>query len=225
MRTSDVGGGCKITTCIHGPSLNRKLTTSPTQLINHMFSLLSRGQAVVNQSLTASAVAAALVVFLSILQLFKDDVWRIDTSLISNIKANASLKNLFAYGAVGGKPKENSKIQFDLDADLTSLFNWNTKQVFVYLTAEYEGKTDKASNKVTYWDKIITSPEDAVLHLKNQRSKYSVWDVERSFRGRDATLRLEWNIQPWVGPLLYGSTTTELTFTFPEVKKPKKKSE
>ncbi|QWU88169.1 hypothetical protein CA3LBN_002434 [Candidozyma haemuli] len=190
-----------------------------------MFSLLSRGQAVVNQSLTASAVAAALVVFLSILQLFKDDVWSIDTSSISNIKANASLKNSFAYGAVGGKPKENSKIQFDLDADLTSLFNWNTKQVFVYLTAEYEGKTDKASNKVTYWDKIITSPEDAVLHLKNQRSKYSVWDVERSFRGRDATLRLEWNIQPWVGPLLYGSTTTESTFTFPEVKKPKKKSE
>ncbi|PVH13594.1 uncharacterized protein CXQ87_001702 [Candidozyma duobushaemuli] len=178
-----------------------------------MFSLLSRGQAVVNQSLTASAVAAALVVFLSILQLFKDDVWSIDTSSISNIKANASLKNSFAYGAVGGKPKENSKIQFDLDADLTSLFNWNTKQVFVYLTAEYEGKTDKASNK------------DAVLHLKNQRSKYSVWDVERSFRGRDATLRLEWNIQPWVGPLLYGSTTTESTFTFPEVKKPKKKSE
>ncbi|KAF3991047.1 hypothetical protein FT663_02917 [Candidozyma haemuli var. vulneris] len=188
-----------------------------------MFSLVSRGQAVANQTLTASSIAAALVVVLSLLQLFfKDQAWSINTTSIANVKATASLKNSFAYGAVGGKPKENSKIQFDLDADLTPLFNWNTKQVFVYLTAEYEGKTASASNKVTYWDKIITSREEAEVHLKNQRAKYSVWDVERSFRGRNATLRLEWNIQPWVGPLLYGSTTTESTFVFPDVKKPKK---
>lgn len=190
-----------------------------------MFSLISRGQSLANQTLTASSIAAALVAVLSIFQLFFiDHAWSIDTTLISNVKATALLKNSFAYGAVGGKPKENSKIQFDLDADLRPLFNWNTKQIFVYLTAEYDGKSEGSSNKVTYWDKIITSSEDAVLHLKNQRAKYSVWDVERSFRGRNATLRLEWNIQPWVGPLLYGSTTTELTMQFPAVKKPTKKA-
>lgn len=208
----------------------QELTTSPksppsSSRLYHMFNLVTRGQSLANQTLTASAIAAALVAALSLFQLyFIDHAWSINTTQISNVKATALLKNSFAYGAVGGKPKENSKIQFDLDADLTPLFNWNTKQIFVYLTAEYDGKTERASNRVTYWDKIITSREDAVLHLKNQRAKYSVWDVERSFRGRNATLRLEWNIQPWVGPLLYGSTTTELTFRFSEVKKPTKKA-
>lgn len=31
-------------------------------------------------------------------------------------------------------------LTFDLKTDLTSLFNWNVKQLFLYLTAEY--KTD-----------------------------------------------------------------------------------
>ncbi len=29
-------------------------------------------------------------------------------------------------------------INFDLNADLEYLFNWNVKQLFLYLTAEYE---------------------------------------------------------------------------------------
>lgn len=45
------------------------------------------------------------------------------------------------FGSVGGKPKENTKLIFDIESDLTPLFNWNTKQVFVYLTAEYPGKS------------------------------------------------------------------------------------
>lgn len=75
-------------------------------------------------------------------------------------------------------------MNFDLDADLTPLFNWNTKQVFVYLTAEYDGgsKRTDISNKVTFWDKIILTKEDAVLSLRNQRSTYSVYDVQRSFK-------------------------------------------
>lgn len=185
-----------------------------------MFSLATRGQAVLNQALSAASIVAFIVVALSIGQLyFVDNAWNLSSTSISNVKAVALLKNSYAYGAVGGKPKENSKIMFDLDADISPLFNWNTKQVFVYLTAEYPGKSLGALNKVTYWDKIVRSKKDAVIHLQNQRAKYSVWDVERSFRERNATLRLEWNIQPWVGPLLYGSTTTELTFQFAALKK------
>lgn len=53
------------------------------------------------------------------------------------------------FGSVGGKPKENSKLIFDLESDLTPLFNWNTKQVFVYLTAEYPGKSNVSLTKST----------------------------------------------------------------------------
>lgn len=85
---------------------------------------------------------------------------------------------------MNNKGKENVRMNFDLDADLTPLFNWNTKQVFVYLTAEYDGgaKRTDVSNKVTFWDKIILTKEDAILHLRNQRSAYSVYDVQKSFK-------------------------------------------
>lgn len=179
-----------------------------------MFNLVTRFQQVSNQALTAASVASGIVVVLTLIQLVLSSVWSIDTTSIQNIKSTALLRNSFNYGSINRKPKENSKISFDLDADLTPLFNWNTKQVFVYLTAEYPGKSDGSLNKVTYWDKIITSKDDAILHLKNQKSKYSVWDVEKSFRRREATVKLEWNIQPYVGPLIFGETSNEGSFLF-----------
>lgn len=120
------------------------------------------------------------------------------------------------FGAVSNKEKENNKLTFDLDADLSPLFNWNTKQVFAYLTAEYPGKSDGSSSKVTYWDKIITSKDKANLTLYNEKSKYSVWDVEDTFRNREATVKLEWDIQPYVGLLVSGSTRGEATVVFPD---------
>ncbi|CUM68408.1 uncharacterized protein PRCAT00006131001 [Priceomyces carsonii] len=187
-----------------------------------MFNLTSRFQNATNQALSSSIAISILIIGLTLLQLYKDQVWSIQSTSISNIKARATLKHSFNYGAAPKKPKENSKINFDLDADLSPLFNWNTKQVFVYLTAEYPGKSDTSSNKITYWDKIITDKDDAKISLRNQASKYSVWDIERSFRSRDAIVRLEWNIQPHIGPLIYGETNSTGAFSFASLPAPKK---
>lgn len=184
-----------------------------------MFNLSTRVQTLANQALSAAMAVAVLIVAMTWVKLVLDGVWLIDYTSISNIKPSASMKRSFYAGSVGRKPKENSKITFDLEADVSPLFNWNTKQVFVYLTAEYPGKRAGSSNKVTYCDKIITSKKDAKIALKNFRSKYSVWDVEPSFRDREAVLRLEWNIQPWVGPLVFGETAAASNFTFASPKK------
>lgn len=74
----------------------------------------------------------------------------------------------------------------------------------------------ESSNKVVYWDKIIQSKDKANLSITNERSKYSVWDVEESFRNREATVKLEWNIQPYVGALIYGETKGETKVVFPD---------
>jgi signal peptidase complex subunit 3 len=37
------------------------------------------------------------------------------------------------------KQQEYAFITFDLDADLSSLYNWNTKQVFAWLSVKYDG--------------------------------------------------------------------------------------
>lgn len=34
-------------------------------------------------------------------------------------------------------------LMFDLQADLNPLFNWNAKQLFIFLTAEYETADNK----------------------------------------------------------------------------------
>lgn len=187
-----------------------------------MFSLTSRLQAVSNASLTAVSALSVLIAVVSIVQLYLGGAWGIAESDILAVKAVALVKNSRSFGGLAGTPKENSRISFDLAADLSPLFNWNTKQVFVALTAEYDGKKPGHHNKVTYWDKILLLKEDAQLNLKNVRAKYSVWDVEKSFRGRNATLKLEWNVQPWVGPLLYGETAPATTFEFARAKAGKK---
>ena len=43
------------------------------------------------------------------------------------------------YGA-GKKKNDLGFLNFDLDVDLEPLFNWNVKQLFLYLTAEYQTK-------------------------------------------------------------------------------------
>ncbi|CAI5757105.1 unnamed protein product [Candida verbasci] len=179
-----------------------------------MFNLVTRFQAATNQALTASVIITGVVIALTILQLFKDDVWNLQTTQVTNFKPTSNWKYSYQYGSINRKPKENTKLQFNLKTDLSHLFNWNTKQIFIYLTAEYPGKSTGSSNKITYWDKIITNPNDAKLDLKNQKSKYSVYDVEKSFRERNATVRLEWNIQPHIGPLIYGSTEELGQFQF-----------
>ena len=42
-----------------------------------------------------------------------------------------------------------------IDADLRSVWNWNVKQLFVYVTAEYETKPN-VLNQVVVWDTIIS---------------------------------------------------------------------
>ncbi|KAI1377434.1 signal peptidase 22 kDa subunit [Hypoxylon crocopeplum] len=67
------------------------------------------------------------------------------------------------------KKEEYAIIKFSLDADLSSLFTWNTKQLFVYVTAEWPaaptGDNMNQTNKAVIWDSIITSP--SADHLSN----------------------------------------------------------
>ena len=64
------------------------------------------------------------------------------------------------------KKEEYAIIKFSLDADLSSLFTWNTKQLFVYVTAEWPDAADaNSTNSAVIWDSIITSPSSD--HLAN----------------------------------------------------------
>lgn len=169
------------------------------------------------------------------------------------------------------KREEYAQIKFDLDADLSPLFTWNTKQVFVYVTAVYppSGASDgEALSEAVIWDAIIPAtstpwsfqnlksiyfPEKlpkgrkapkkkpatkalvqpGVLKLKNQKPKYQITDPSGVLSERgNATLEVNWNVQPWVGALTWdkgylgsrvgkwaaGSSGRSKAFDFPPLK-------
>ena len=82
---------------------------------------------------------------------------------------NLSVKGRPHY--YSSRKEEYAIIKFSLDADLSSLFTWNTKQIFVYVTADWttpaaftkDGRPH--NNSAVIWDSIITSP--SADHLTN----------------------------------------------------------
>jgi len=121
-------------------------------------------------------------------------------------------------------------------ADLSTLFSWNTKQVFLYITASYPSTTSKASppTRAIIWDAILPHPlapahhnqytahsqstkssktrrapdagKPGILRLEGQKPKYQITDVTGLLASRaNATLEINWNVQPWVGALTWGT--------------------
>ncbi|KAH7318500.1 signal peptidase subunit family protein [Stachybotrys elegans] len=128
------------------------------------------------------------------------------------------------------KKEEYAIIKFSLDADISSLFHWNTKSVFVYVTAEWPS-SGNSTNTAVIWDSIITNPSAdhllnigpaslkklkksaagksidksrGLLKLKNQKPKYQITHPSGKIAEvEDVTLKLHYNVQPWVGLLTW----------------------
>lgn len=168
-----------------------------------MFSLSQRFQTLANQAITYGLFISVFIAITSWFQLQSQDADLVP-STIESIKPSLGFRSSRYYGSVNGKPKENTRVTFDLETNLTPLFTWNTKQVFAYLTAEYDGKS--THNEVVFWDKIISSKDEAYLKIHGAKSKYNVWDAQDKLSGKELKFKLKWNIQPYIGPLIYGET-------------------
>ncbi|KAH6794228.1 Signal peptidase subunit [Perilla frutescens var. hirtella] len=99
------------------------------------------------------------------------------------------------------KPDGDDEVSLTLNvsANLQSLFTWNTKQVFVFLAAEY-GTPKNALNQISLWDGIIPSREQAKfwIHTSN---KYRFVDQGSNLRGKDFNLTLHWHVMPKTGKM------------------------
>ncbi|KAL0579720.1 Signal peptidase complex subunit [Marasmius crinis-equi] len=101
------------------------------------------------------------------------------------------------------RKQEMAFVNFNMTADLTPLFNWNTKQLFVSLEAEYEN-TQGVKNEVVIWDRIIRSKEDAFIRVA-AKNKYAFREISSSFKKVPAAhYALKYNVMPYVGFLTYG---------------------
>lgn len=113
------------------------------------------------------------------------------TDLYSARTPSTSLLKPTNVQVVRGRPhyhstrkEEYAVIKFSLDADISSLFTWNTKQVFVYVTAEWNETTKGVSsgeNGAVIWDTIITNP--SADHLMNL-GPHSMKKLKASAKGK-----------------------------------------
>lgn len=111
-----------------------------------------------------------------------------------------------------GAAHEQAILRLSIEADLESVFNWNVKQLFVYITAEYETEANKV-NQVVVWDHIITSQDNAFINASSIVNKYSLTDQGFGLRGNDVTLVMHWNTVPITG-LLTTTSFRESPYTF-----------
>ncbi|KAL3879040.1 hypothetical protein ACJMK2_031354 [Sinanodonta woodiana] len=96
------------------------------------------------------------------------------------------------------------------------IFNWNVKQLFLYLTAEYTTQNHKL-NQVVMWDKIIRRGENAILDYRSMNTKYYFWDYGNGLKGnRNVTLTLSWNVIPNAGTLPKVMGEGSHRFAFPD---------
>ena len=164
------------------------------------------------------------------------------------------------------KKEEYAHIKFDLEADLSSLFTWNTKQVFIYIVAVFPSSSSSSKSSAQFaqpyseaiiWDAIIPSAiapwhantyihpgttksakkardskklrskgkkrgdtksavdeakpyppgtKEGIIRLENQKPKYQITTPSSKIAGLgNCTLYLRYNIQPWVGALVWSS--------------------
>ncbi|KAF9619885.1 hypothetical protein IFM89_009667 [Coptis chinensis] len=90
-------------------------------------------------------------------------------------------------------------LTLNVSADLQSMFTWNTKQVFVFLAAEYE-TPQNSLNQISLWDGIIPAKEHAKFDIQTT-NKYHFADQGANLRGREFNLTLHWHVMPKTGKM------------------------
>ncbi|XP_026747384.1 signal peptidase complex subunit 3 [Trichoplusia ni] len=171
-----------------------------------MYSVLTRGNAILTYTLSVLACLTFLC-FLSTLTVDYRTAAQMNT-------VKVVVKNVPDYGA-SRERNDLGFLTFDLKTDLSHLFNWNVKQLFLYLTAEYISPNNEL-NQVVLWDKIILRGENALLDFKNMNTKYYFWDDGNGLKGHNnVTLTLSWNIIPNAGLLPNIQAIGQHSFKFP----------
>lgn len=117
---------------------------------------------------------------------------------------------------IHGAGHDQAILSLQIDADLRSVFNWNVKQLFVYITAEYETEANTL-NQVVVWDQIISEKQHAWIRSSSVANKYSLTDQGYGLRGNNVTLAVNWNVVPSTGLLtLRHDYKAVHTFQMPE---------
>uniref|UniRef100_A0A0N4ZFD3 Signal peptidase complex subunit 3 n=1 Tax=Parastrongyloides trichosuri TaxID=131310 RepID=A0A0N4ZFD3_PARTI len=115
----------------------------------------------------------------------------------------------------GGHNNDFAHMQLNIEADLTSVFNWNVKELFVYLVAEYKSKNN-AFNQVTLWDQVVLRNDRVVINEKNIYPEYYFFDDGSNLLKHDnVSLTLNWEVIPNAGFMFHERVKGSHRIRFP----------
>ena len=150
----------------------------------------------------------AILAFLSAISIFF--IPQSGKASISNVKVTRLMQNTNAHW-------DEARLTFDLDLDLSEVWNWNTKMVFLWIEANYENPPN-SRNQVIFWDKIIWrnqyNPSQGVLKMNDTAGKYWIRTKDHDLAGTNVTLKVRWEVVPVVG-MGYKMDGDSLTLKFP----------
>ncbi|KAI6170753.1 Signal peptidase complex subunit 3 [Aphelenchoides bicaudatus] len=111
--------------------------------------------------------------------------------------SNVRIKQVNDYAAVKGR-SDWATLYFNLHVDLTPVFNWNVKELYVFLVAKYKTK-DRTLNEITLWDKYYKRFENVVVNEENSTPLFYFADDGTNLLGQDVTFILRWTVVPNAG--------------------------
>ncbi|CAK61396.1 unnamed protein product (macronuclear) [Paramecium tetraurelia] len=96
--------------------------------------------------------------------------------------------------------------KFSLEADFEPVYNWNLKQLFLYVNVHHEHQQKGYESDCVIYDKIISRPDDpsswstsSKLVLKNQRAEYPLKDIHKQLRNATVNFEVWIEVMPYVG--------------------------
>ncbi|CAD6188644.1 unnamed protein product [Caenorhabditis auriculariae] len=106
-------------------------------------------------------------------------------------------------------------LDFSIKGDFSDTFNWNVKQLFVYLVAEYKSKNNEL-NQVVLWDRIIERSRRVVIDERQLKPKYYFMDDGTNLLNHpNVTLVLRYNVVPNAGYLRLAQAENQVIVKFP----------
>ena len=110
---------------------------------------------------------------------------------------------------------ERAELTFSVDVDLRDEFHWNTKQLFVWLSAEYKGKRNDITHRSSLWDMLVTTQSQAMFEFEMKIPEYKLIDPDLDLRDNVVNFTLNWDIHPWIGLIQRKSSSHPYQMTMP----------
>jgi len=182
--------------------------------------ILGGGGGAVQMHSVASRANTILTFAISVLAAFAG--MNACSMVLFNAEPAVTLSRTSAAWERGYDKVDEAQITLDLEYDVRTVFNWNVKQIFMWVAAEYttNGTESGLPNEVVLWDKIITrdskfvDAERGILSEYHLREDRCVVEMKRSsgyypdnckrfidLRDKSVQLRVSWSVMPITGYL------------------------